>query len=283
MEDASGPLTVAAQVQSLAPDQSTRVRRISFTDFPAEVKNLIYYYLCRDRTKRAINLCVLSPAWKSPSPPTALMNTCSSIASRLMPVYFSNCLFTIDTTHKANAQLLTGAFEWLKNVGDKSSAHFRRLHVIHEFILPPRPQDNFATDPYEVMISITDEEQIIIEEIRGPSKCLREMDLRPSFRRLYLRLDKQLTDDLVEMLTHRIYNNQTAGMGVTEFEIILERISFHVSRFKKAREDLQREELENTPTEIGAENKEEGFLVTALRFLDLYHNAQSYLAQTHFH
>ncbi|KAG9594150.1 hypothetical protein KCU77_g4603, partial [Aureobasidium melanogenum] len=124
MESQSGLSTTTVEAPPLAPG----TRRINFLDLPSEVKNLIYFY--RDRTKRAIDLCVLSPAWKSPSPPTAFMNTCSAIASGLMPLYFSNCLFTIDTTHKVNAQLLEAAFKWLKKVGDKSSAHFRRLHII---------------------------------------------------------------------------------------------------------------------------------------------------------
>ncbi|KAG9999571.1 hypothetical protein KCU78_g15834, partial [Aureobasidium melanogenum] len=237
MEGSSGPLITAVDASTL----TAGARHISFLDFPSEVKDLVYYYLYRDRTKRAINLCVLSPAWKSPSPPTAFMNTCSSIASGLMPLYFSNCLFTIDTAYKANAQLLKAAFKWLKKVGDKSSAQFRRLHIIHERTI---------TFQYEIIISITNENQVIIEELKGPAKLLYEESLQlarghqrtwsfhPAYKTLYLRLDKELTEDLVETLTHRINTNETGAMGVAEFEIILERISFHLSEFNKEWDEL---------------------------------------------
>lgn len=235
MESASGPLDVATEVPPLAPDQSSGHRRINFLDLPSEVKNLIYYYLYRDRTKRAINLCVLSPAWKSPSPPTALMNTCSTIASKLMPVYFSNCLSTIDEAHTGNAHLLAEAFKWLKKVGDKSSAQFRRLHIVY----PHTPIFG-----YEINISITKKDQVTIEELKGPAKYLawrleRERAfppasrMRPEYRALYSRLDRELTEDLVDTLTRCIKNNETGSMGVTEFEIILQRIDFHMTKFMK--------------------------------------------------
>ncbi|KAG9747288.1 hypothetical protein KCU73_g7384, partial [Aureobasidium melanogenum] len=190
---------------------------------PSAVKNLVYFYLYRDRTKRAINLCMLSPAWKSPSPPTAFMNTCSTVASGLMPLYFSN------------------SFKWLKKVGDKSSAQFRRLHIIHE---------RTTTFQYEIIISITNENQVTIEELKGPAKLLHEESLQlarghqrtwsfhPAYKTLYLRLDEELTEDLVETLTHRINTNETGAMGVAEFEIILERISFHLSEFNKGWDEL---------------------------------------------
>ncbi|KAG9953652.1 hypothetical protein KCU85_g1130, partial [Aureobasidium melanogenum] len=235
-----------------APPRAPGTRRINFLDLPSEVKNLVYLYLYRDRTKRAINLCVLSPAWKSPSPPTAFMNTCSTIASGLMPLYFSNCLFTIDTMHKPNRFLLEAAFGWLKKVGDKNSAQFRRLHVIHEG--PP-------TFQYEIIISITDKKEVTIEELKGPAKYLAErLDrdalqppasrMRPEHKDIYSRVDRELTDDLVGTLTQCINANETGALGVDEFEIILERISFHLSEFTKCwRElmvqlDVERREIE---------------------------------------
>ncbi|KAH0343683.1 hypothetical protein KCU83_g8719, partial [Aureobasidium melanogenum] len=195
MESSSGLPITTDEAPPLAPG----TQRINFLDLPSEVRSLVYFYLYRDRTKRAINLRVLSPAWKSPSPTTAFMNTCSTIASGLSPLYFSNCLFTINTTHKANAQLLAEAFKWLKKVGDKSSAQFRRLHVIHE---------QAPTFQNEISISITDEKQVTIEEIKGPAKYLawllerdrqqpRAFRMPPEHKDIYSRLDRELTDDLV--------------------------------------------------------------------------------------
>ncbi|KAG9687769.1 hypothetical protein KCU95_g9330, partial [Aureobasidium melanogenum] len=234
--ESPGPPMVAVK----APLRDSGTGRINFLDLPSEVKNLVYLYLYRDRTKRAINLCVLSPAWKSPSPPTAFMNTCSTIASELMPLYFSNCLFTIDTMHTENAQLLAEAFKWLKKVGDKSSAHFRRLHVIH---------DQTPYFQYEINITITEEKEVTIEEIKGPAKYLDMWlamerlpggsQMSPERKDIYSRLHRELTDDLVNTLTHRINANETGALGVTEFELILERISFHLGEFCR-REDRKR-------------------------------------------
>ncbi|KAK6008835.1 hypothetical protein QM012_000738 [Aureobasidium pullulans] len=218
-------------------DQSSRTRRIDFLDLPPEVKNLIYFYLYRDRTKRAINICVFSPAWKSPSPPTALMNTCSTIASGSMPLYFSNCLFTIDKTYKVNSHLLEQAFEWLKRVGDKSSAHFRRLHVVYIY---HEPCNN------EIMLSITAANKVVLEEIRGPAEYLardkllppRERLLQSDIAELFSRLATDLTEDLIKTLTQRITTNKTGAMGVAEFEIILNRIEFHMTWFRKGWEEL---------------------------------------------
>ncbi|KAG9515858.1 hypothetical protein KCV07_g7121, partial [Aureobasidium melanogenum] len=220
-----------------APPLAPRTRRINFLDLPSEVRNLVYFYLYRDRIKRTIDLCVLSPAWKSPSPPTAFMNTCSTIASGLMPLYFSNCLFTIDTSHEANARLLTEAFKWLKKVGENSSAHFRRLHIIHE-------QTQYFS--YEITITVTDKKEVSIEELKDPAKYLawrlaRERlpgasQMQPEHKDIYSRidkLDKQLTDDLIERLVHRINTNETGALGVTEFELILKRISFHLAGFRR--------------------------------------------------
>ncbi|KAH0362710.1 hypothetical protein KCU65_g7853, partial [Aureobasidium melanogenum] len=236
--ESPGPPIAAVE----APPRVSGTRRINFLDLPSEVKNLVYLYLYRDRTKHAINLCVLSPAWKSPSPPTAFMNTCSTIASGLMPLYFSNCLFTIDTMHKPNRPLLEAAFKWLKKVGDKNSAHFRRLHVIH---------DRTPYFLYEITITITEEKEVTIEEIKGPAKYLdmwramegqpggRASRLSPERKDICSRLHRELTDDLVSTLTHRINTNETGAMGVTEFELILERISFHLGEFCR-REDRKR-------------------------------------------
>ncbi|KAG9659133.1 hypothetical protein KCU95_g6302, partial [Aureobasidium melanogenum] len=229
MESSPDPLVTTTESGPLIPVQAVRTRRINFLDLPSEVKNLVYLYLYRDRTKRAINLCVLSPAWKSPSPPTAFMNTCSTIASGLMPLYFSNCLFTIDTTHKANAQLLEAAFKWLKKVGDKSSAHFRRLHVIQVSSFGSR---------FEVMINVTNDKQVTVKQIKSLLK-LRAEELRdPVFKTIYTHFDKELTDDLVKTLMHRVKTNETGAMGPTEFEIMLERIEHHVSWLNKRREEL---------------------------------------------
>ncbi|KAG9958729.1 hypothetical protein KCU61_g8092, partial [Aureobasidium melanogenum] len=213
MESSSGLPITTDEAPPLAPS----TQRIHFLDLPSEVKNLVSFYLYRDRTKRAINLCVLSPAWKSLSPPTAFMNTYSTIASGLMPLHFSN------------------SFKWLKKVGDKSSAQFRRLHIIHE---------QAPTFQCEIFISITDEKQVTIEEIKGPAKYLawllerdrqqpRAFRMPPEHKDIYSCLDKELTNDLVGTLTQRINTNETGALGVTEFKIILERIGFHLSEFKK--------------------------------------------------
>ncbi|KAG9592968.1 hypothetical protein KCU77_g7107, partial [Aureobasidium melanogenum] len=195
MESSSGLPITTDEAPPLAPS----TQRIHFLDLPSEVKNLVSFYLYRDRTKRAINLCVLSPAWKT------------------------------------NAQLLAEAFKWLKKVGDKSSAQFRRLHIIHE---------QAPTFQCEIFISITDEKQVTIEEIKGPAKYLawllerdrqqpRAFRMPPEHKDIYSCLDKELTNDLVGTLTQRINTNETGALGVTEFEIILERIGFHLSEFKK--------------------------------------------------
>ncbi|KAG9568352.1 hypothetical protein KCU71_g6137, partial [Aureobasidium melanogenum] len=212
MESRSGPPITTVEASPLAPG----TRRINFLDLPSEVKNLVYFYLYRDRTKRAIDLCVLSPAWKSPSPPTAFMNTCSAIASGLMPLYFSNCLFTIDTSHEANARLLTEAFKWLKKVGDNSSAHFRRLHVIQVSSL------------------------VTVKQIKSPLKSSAGEFRDPVFKTIYTHFDKELTDDLVKTLMHRVKTNETGAMGPTEFEMMLERIEHHVSWLNKRREELMK-------------------------------------------
>ncbi|KAG9520065.1 hypothetical protein KCU93_g7855, partial [Aureobasidium melanogenum] len=233
MESRSGPPITTVEASPLAPG----TRRINFLDLPSEVKNLVYFYLYRDRTKRAIDLCVLSPAWKSPSPPTAFMNTCSAIASGLMPLYFSNCLFTIDTSREANARLLTEAFKWLKKVGDNSSAHFRRLHVIHVSSLGSR----FCLGSrLEVMINVTNEKQVTVKQIKSPDKLSAEEFRDPVFEPIYTRFDKELTDDLVKTLMHRVKTNETGAMGPTEFDIMLERIEHHVSWLNKRREELMK-------------------------------------------
>ncbi|KAG9658451.1 hypothetical protein KCU64_g4502, partial [Aureobasidium melanogenum] len=195
MESSSGLPITTDEAPHLAPG----TQRINFLDPPSEVKNLVYFYLYRDRTKRAINLCVLGPAWKT------------------------------------NAQPLAEVFKWLKKVGDQSSAQFRRLHVIHE---------QAPTFQCEIFISITDEKQVTIEEIKGPAKYLawllerdrqqpRAFRMPPEHKDIYSRLNRELTDDLVGGLTQRINTNETGALGVTEFEIILERIGFHLSEFKK--------------------------------------------------
>lgn len=227
MESPSGLPITTVEAPPLAP----RTRRINFLDLPSEVRNLVYFYLYRDRTKKAIDLCVLSPAWKSPSPPTAFMNTCSAIASGLMPLYFSNCLFTIDTSYEANARLLTEAFKWLKKVGDNSSAHFRRLHVIQVSSLGSR---------LEVMINVTNEKQVTVKQIKSPDKLRAEEFRDPVFKTIYTHSDKELTDDLVKTLMHRVKTNETGVMGPTEFEIMLERIEHHVSWLNKRREELMK-------------------------------------------
>jgi hypothetical protein len=137
---------------------SCKASTISFLDLPVEIRYKIYHELYRGRTKWPVNLGLLSPAWTSPQPPAALMNTCSTIASELMPLYFNNCMFILDTT--TSDFLRKEALKWLKRVGDSNTVHFRRLRVIHNVV---------GNSNCEIDITITEEKEVKVEQRKGPS------------------------------------------------------------------------------------------------------------------
>lgn len=194
---------------------------ISFLDLPVEIRYKIYHDLCANRKKFPTNLGLLSPAWKSPQPPAALMNTCSSVASELMPVYFGSCLFVLDTT--TNHQLREAALKWLHKVGDKTSAHFHRLQVIHHIV---------AGYNYECELSINNKE-VTVMELKGGMEFLSNHIPDAHHKAHFLEVGAKLIDDIEETLTKSINSNGTGALGVSEFEMIINRIDHHMTDIKK--------------------------------------------------
>jgi tellurite resistance-related uncharacterized protein len=204
---------------------------ISFLDLPREIRNKIYHDVCRGRTNWPINLGLLSPTWTAPQPPAALMNTCRSIAAELMPIYFKSCFFILDTTQhdKLRQELL----KWLKEVGSTSSAHFHRLRVIHGTI---------HSNTYEIEVTVTEKKEVVIKELKKTQNgdeewtCIEKMSRDEPFsqqRYHCLRIGKEMVKDLETRLTYCINNNGTGGLGVAEFDLILERIDHHMEWFVK--------------------------------------------------
>jgi hypothetical protein len=135
---------------------SYQTSAISFMSLPKGIRFQIYHLLDRNRTNSPINIGLLSPTWKSPQAPVALMNTCSFIASELMPLHFSNCLVVIDTTTQHD--LREDAFKWLKKVGNNTSTHFRRVRIIHRIV---------AKHNYEIEIDVTENKEVTVRELKG--------------------------------------------------------------------------------------------------------------------
>jgi hypothetical protein len=159
------------------------------------------------------------------------MNTCRTIAAELMPIYFESCFFILDTTQ--HDKLRQESLKWLKEVGSTSSAHFRRLRVIHATI---------HSNTYEIEVSVTENKEVIIKELTKPKSgdeewsCIEKLSRNEPFsqhRGHCLRIGKEMVKDIETRLTDRINNNGTGGLGVAEFELILERIDHHMERFKK--------------------------------------------------
>ncbi|KAH0288867.1 hypothetical protein M436DRAFT_83935 [Aureobasidium namibiae CBS 147.97] len=198
---------------------------ISFLDLPVEVRYIIYHLLCGNRKKFPTHLGLLSPTWKSPQVPAALMNTCSSIAAELMPLYFGSCLFVLDTT--GNHPLRQAAFQWLEKVGERSSAHFRRLRVKHSIV---------PGYDYEIEITVADNNEITIKELNGGIEAQGVYLAHRRHLDHCVQLGVTMVEDLKTTLTERVNSRSYGGLGAAEFELILERIDFHLSWLKKAHE-----------------------------------------------
>jgi hypothetical protein len=168
-----------------------------------------------------INIGLLSPAWKSPQAPVALMNTCSTIASELMPLYFSNCLLIIDTTTQHH--LREEAFKWLESVGKDSSAHFRRVTIIHRIV------DRHL---YEIEITIRENKEVVVTELKGGMDALSSHLVDARHKQYCLRVGVTMVENIEENLMECIKTNGTGGMGVDEFRIILDCIDHHMNWFK---------------------------------------------------
>jgi hypothetical protein len=205
---------------------SCKSSAISFLDLPVEIRYAIYPELYRGRTKWSINLGLLSPAWKSPQPPAALMNTCSSIASELMPLYFNNCMFILDTT--TSDYLRQEALKWLKRVGDSNTAHFRRLRVVHNAV---------GNSNCEIDLTITEEKEVKAEQRKGGVESFSSMHATLSQHKAHcIKIGEEMVDDIEKKLVKRIKSNGTGGLGVAEFEVVLAIIDHHMEWFKKNRE-----------------------------------------------
>jgi hypothetical protein len=204
---------------------------LGFLDLPVEIRNKIYHDICRGRTKWPINLRLLSLTWTAPQPPAALMNTCRTIASELMPIYFESCFFILDTTQ--HHTLRQGTLEWLKIVGSSSTAHFRRIRVIHKTV---------QNTDYEIEVTVTEKKEVVIKELKRatssdePWSCIEKLSKGDPFKEQRdhcLHIGKDLVKDIKTRLTDRINNNGTGGLGVAEFELLLERIDHHMEWFVK--------------------------------------------------
>lgn len=209
-----------------------RTSSISFLDLPVEIRCKIYHDLCANRKKFPTNLGLLSPAWKSPQPPAALMNTCISVASELMPVYFGSCLFVLDTT--TNHFLREEALKWLKKVGDESTAHFHRLRIVHHIV---------AAHNYECEINVISNnnnknKEVTVTELKGGMEFLSDHIPDLHHKEHFLEVGSKLINDIEETLTKSINSNGTGALGVSEFEMILHRIDHHMADTKKRYEKM---------------------------------------------
>jgi hypothetical protein len=205
---------------------SCKASTISFLDLPAEIRYKIYHELYRGRTKWPVNLGLLSPAWTSPQPPAALMNTCSTIASELMPLYFNNCMFILDTT--TSDFLRKEALEWLKRVGGSNTAHFRRLRVIHNAM---------GNSNCEIDITITEEKEVKAEQRKGGVESFSHMHATlMQYKAHCIKIGEEMVKDIEKKLAKCIKTNGTGGLGVAEFEVILGIIDHHMEWFKKNQE-----------------------------------------------
>jgi len=194
-----------------------------------EIRYIIYHLLCGNRKKFPTHLGLLSPTWKSPQPPAALMNTCTSIAPELMPLYFHSCLFVLDTT--GNHPLRQAAFQWLKKVGERSSAHFRRLRVKHSIV---------TGYDYEIEITVADNNEVIVKELNGGIEAQSAYLAHRRHLDHCIHLGVTMVDDIETTLTKRINSRGHGGLGAAEFELLLERIDFHLSWLRKAHERKHR-------------------------------------------
>jgi hypothetical protein len=204
---------------------SCKPSAISFLDLPVEIRYKIYHELYRGRTKWPVNLGLLSPVWTSPQPPAALMNTCSTIAAELMPLYFTNCMFILDTT--TSDFLRKEALKWLKRVGDSNTAHFRRLRVIHNAV---------GNSNCEIDITITEEKEVKAEQRKGGVETLSMQATLIQHRDHCIRVGEQMVKDIEKKLGKCIKTNGTGGLGVAEFEVILGIIDHHMEWFRKNHE-----------------------------------------------
>lgn len=198
---------------------------ISFLDLPVEIRYKIYHDLCRGRQNWPTNLCLLSPAWKSPQPPAALMNTCGLVASELMPIYFGQCLFVLDTTQ--NNSLRADALQWLNKVGERSSAHFRRVRVKHNIV---------SGYDYEIELTVTDNSEVTVKELNGGIESQSVYLVHRNHIDHCNQLGVTMIEDIETLLTERIKSRGFGALGAAEFELILERIDFHMSWLRKVYE-----------------------------------------------
>ena len=190
---------------------------------------MIYNLILDGRGRAAIGLCLLSPMWKSPSNPVALMNSCRGIASELMPLYLSKSPFILDTT--TNHALRDAALDWLQQAGPSISSHVRRLRVVHRL---------FEKHVYEIEVNITANHEVEVIELKGGIEALSTGIAACRHRDYCLRVGIKMVEEIQETLEERISTNGTGGMGVQEFKIILRIIDHHMAWFKQNHERRKR-------------------------------------------